>query len=94
VCLPPSLWKLVGYSYSLQKLQNLFHSIPLAHANGPANKFFAPPPPSTQTKTSVTFGCGYLMLLGPSIGEIQCSANLCHIEDMERFLTRENILDL
>jgi hypothetical protein len=50
VCLPPSLWKLVGYSYSLQKLQNLFHSIPLALATGPANKFFAPPPPRYQLK--------------------------------------------
>jgi hypothetical protein len=35
----------VGYSQGLQKLQNLFHSIPLSFANRHAYNFFAPPPP-------------------------------------------------
>jgi uncharacterized protein YunC (DUF1805 family) len=38
------------------------HSLPLALANHLVNKYFAPTLTVIQSKTSVTFGCGYLTL--------------------------------
>jgi hypothetical protein len=56
MCLPPSLWKLVVYSYYVQKIWNHLHSISL----GLAISLWKSQPHSTIT--SVTFGCAYLML--------------------------------
>jgi hypothetical protein len=76
VCLRPSLWKLVGYSYSLQKLQNLFHSIPLALANQLMNLFFSTTPEFTNPKQ--VSHLGVLTLCAFSVGCLKTKWRGCH----------------